>query len=144
MLDERKIRVIELLIEGILNKTEIAQQIGVCRQTIYEWMEKDDFKAEFDKRLNQIKTNAAKLFDSKLDAVINEWYKMMMDDTCEKRTRAKLLVDWVDRSLGKPTSHLEVADNQKKSTQVNVLKELNKLNISTAEVDRPEESLNTH
>lgn len=142
-MDERKIRVIELLLEGY-EKADIAKQIGVSRQTIYNWMDKDDWKAEFDKRLNQIKTNAAKLFDSKLDAVINEWYKMMMDDTCEKRTRAKLLVDWVDRSLGKPASHLEVADNQKKSTQVNVLKELNKLNISPEEVDQPEESLNTH
>jgi DNA-binding XRE family transcriptional regulator len=86
MLDERRIKLIELIIEGSLNKTEMAKQIGVARQTLYEWMGQDEWTAEYDRRLQEIKTNANKLFNAKLDNVIDEWYKMMMDESCEKRT----------------------------------------------------------
>lgn len=112
MIDERKIKLIELIIEGSLNKTQMAEQIGVSRQCLYDWMAQDEWVAEYDRRLQEIKTNANKLFNAKLDNVIDEWYKMMMDESCEKRTRAKLMVDWVDRSLGKATSRLEVTENK--------------------------------
>ncbi len=123
MLDERKIKLIELIIEGSLNKTEMAKQIGVARQTLYEWMAQEEWIAEYDRLLQEIKTNANKMFNAKLDNVIDEWYKMMMDESCEKRTRAKLLVDWVDRSLGKPTSRLEVSENNE-DTPVDVLENI--------------------
>ncbi|MEA4926317.1 MAG: phBC6A51 family helix-turn-helix protein [Syntrophomonadaceae bacterium] len=112
MLDQRKIKLIELIIEGSLNKTQMAEQIGVSRQCMYEWMGQDEWIAEYDRRLQEIKTNANKLFNAKLNNVIDEWYRMMMDESCEKRTRAKLMVDWVDRSLGKATSRLEVTENK--------------------------------
>lgn len=124
MLDERKIKLIELIIEGSLNKTEIAKQIGVARQTLYEWMSQEEWIAEYDRLLQEIKTNANKMFNAKLDNVIDEWYKMMMDESCEKRTRAKLLVDWVDRSLGKPTSRLEVSENNEDTQPVDVLENI--------------------
>ncbi|KUO66136.1 MAG: hypothetical protein APF84_12505 [Gracilibacter sp. BRH_c7a] len=124
MLDERKIKLIELIIEGSLNKTEMAKQIGVARQTLYEWMAQEEWIAEYDRLLQEIKTNANKMFNAKLDNVIDEWYKMMMDESCEKRTRAKLLVDWVDRSLGKPTSRLEVSENNEETQAEDVLENI--------------------
>jgi len=124
LLDERKIKLIELIIEGSLNKTEMAKQIGVARQTLYEWMAQEEWIAEYDRLLQEIKTNANKMFNAKLDNVIDEWYKMMMDESCEKRTRAKLLVDWVDRSLGKPTSRLEVSENNEETQAEDVLENI--------------------
>ena len=124
MLDERKIKLIELIIEGTLNKTEIAKQLGISRNCMYDWMRSEEWIAAYDKRLQEIKTNANKLFNAKLDSVIDEWYRMMMDDSCEKRTRAKLMVDWVDRSLGKATAKLEISDNKEDQEPVNVLDEI--------------------
>lgn len=121
MIDERKIKLIELIIEGSLNKTQMAEQIGVSRQCMYDWMAQSEWIAEYDRRLQEIKTNANKLFNAKLDNVIDEWYKMMMDESCEKRTRAKLMVDWVDRSLGKSTSRLEVTENNQSGECVDPL-----------------------
>ena len=45
---------IELLIEGELSKDKIAQSVNVSRQTLYKWLEDDDFKAEYDNRLAEV------------------------------------------------------------------------------------------
>lgn len=107
MLDERKIKAIELLIAGEHKKQDIAKLCGVSRQCLYDWIADEEFQGEFDKRIQEIKTNAKTLFNAKLNMVVDEWYKMMMDKNTEKRTKAKLLVDWVDRSLGKATTVVE-------------------------------------
>ena len=134
MIDERKIKLIELIIEGSLNKTQMAEQIGVSRQCMYDWMAQSEWIAEYDRRLQEIKTNANKLFNAKLDNVIDEWYKMMMDESCEKRTRAKLMVDWVDRSLGKPTSRLEVTENNQSGECVDPLDGIEDSEITNLEL----------
>jgi len=134
MIDERKIKLIELIIEGSLNKTQMAEQIGVSRQCMYDWMAQSEWIAEYDRRLQEIKTNANKLFNAKLDNVIDEWYKMMMDESCEKRTRAKLMVDWVDRSLGKSTSRLEVTENNQSGECVDPLDGIEDSEITNLEL----------
>lgn len=46
MLDERRLKAIEMLVSGNHTITAIAKEVGVTRKTLYSWMDKDDFKAK--------------------------------------------------------------------------------------------------
>ena len=111
MIDERHIKMIELLVSGEYKITEIAELIGVARQTIYDWLKREDVKAELDERLRVIRTNSQKLFDAKLDKAIDEYWKLAMTTT-DVRTKQVALSYWIDRALGKTTSRLEMTDNR--------------------------------
>ena len=111
MLDERQIKAIELLIAGEETKTDIAKIIGISRQTLYSWMSDGEFIAEMDKRLQDIKTQAQKTFDARLDKAVNEYWKLAMTTT-DVRTKQIALSGWIDRCLGRATSRVEMSDNK--------------------------------
>ena len=111
MIDERHIKMIELLITGEYKMQEIADLIGVARNTLYTWLEREEVKAEMDKRLQEVRTNASKLFDAKLDKAIDEYWKLAMTTT-DVRTKQVALSYWIDRSLGKTTTKLDIADGR--------------------------------
>ena len=50
MLNEKKLKMIDLLMEGNIEKTEIEKEIGVHRQTIYDWLKEEEVLAEYDRR----------------------------------------------------------------------------------------------
>lgn len=114
MIDERHIKMVELIVSGEYQVKEIADLVGVSRQTIYDWLKKDDVKALLDERLHEIRTNAAKSFDAKLDKAIDEYWKLAMTTT-DVRTKQVALSYWIDRSLGKTTNRLEVDNRINKS-----------------------------
>lgn len=45
---------IELLIEGNMSKTDIAQSVNVSRQTLNKWLNDTDFKDEYDEQIKEI------------------------------------------------------------------------------------------
>lgn len=112
MIDERQIQAIELLISGEHTVTRIGELVGVSRQTIWNWTNDEEFKAELDKRLQEIKTNAAKQFDAKLDKAIDLYWELATDSKTDKRTKQIALSYWIDRSLGKTTTKLDIADDR--------------------------------
>ena len=114
MIDERHIKFIELLVTGEYTMQEIADLVGVARNTLYTWLEREEGKAEMDKRLHEVRTNAAKLFDAKLDKAIDEYWKLAMTTT-DVRTKQVALSYWIDRSLGKTTSKLDINDTRNES-----------------------------
>lgn len=115
MIDERHIKMVELLVSGEYKVTEIADLIGVARQTIYDWLKREDVKAELDERLRVIRTNSQKLFDAKLDKAIDEYWKLAMTTT-DVRTKQIALSYWIDRALGKTTTRLDIDDNRATSS----------------------------
>lgn len=118
MIDERHIKMVELLVSGEYKVTEIADLIGVARQTIYDWLKRDDVKAELDERLRVIRNNSQKLFDAKLDTAIDEYWKLAMTTT-DVRTKQIALSYWINRALGTPTSRLDIDDNRATSSVSN-------------------------
>lgn len=119
-LDERKIKVIEDLAEGIMPKTEIATKNGIARQTIYDWLDMPEFKAELDRRLQQRKVFTEKKFDGNLDFAAEKIFETIRT-TKNERVKSDLLKYVVDRALGKPTSKHEVKsshDNQEVSDDI--------------------------
>ncbi|MCX8169585.1 MAG: phBC6A51 family helix-turn-helix protein, partial [Candidatus Methanomethyliaceae archaeon] len=71
MLHEKQLKCIEMLVTGDWTKSEIARQIDISRQAIYDWLDNNaEFKSELDKRLQQIKTQTQRNYVSKLPKAI--------------------------------------------------------------------------
>ena len=109
MLKEVQIKCIKLLVQGV-TITDISKELKVSRQTIYNWEDNKEFKAELD-RLGQEYLNAAanKLKHAapfaadKLIKLINGSYE---------KTQLAAAVDVLDRTTGKATTKVEVSDKQ--------------------------------
>lgn len=138
MIDERQIRTIELLVSGEHTITRIAELIGVSRQAIYNWLNNEEFKAELDKRLHEIKTMAQKEFDAKLNMAIDKYWELATDPKTDNRTRQIALSYWIDRSLGKTTSRLEMTDNKTDTnvSEEDILSDIEELDEGTDNVIR--------
>lgn len=54
MLTDTQLKAIELLAMGELTKAEIAKDLGVSARVIYKWQNAEEFKAELNKRSQQI------------------------------------------------------------------------------------------
>jgi len=107
MLDEKKVRCIEMLANGELTKTDVAKKLQIHRTTIYQWLDDKEFMAEYDKRLQEIKTLGQREFDAKLLKAIDEyWY--LAQTTKDSRTKEKCLSYIIDRSLGKTASMINL------------------------------------
>lgn len=128
MIDEKKIKCIELMIDGEHNKTEIAKIVGIDRTTIYNWLKDDEFVAALDSRLQEIKDLAHKEFNAKLPKAIDEYWKLAMT-TNDSRTKETALYKWIERSLGKVTSNIVVTPGEKQ------------IEISDDDIDREIEML---
>lgn len=111
MLDDRKEKVIGLLIEGE-QITNIAKIVGVSRQAIYNWLNDSEFKNELDTRLQEIKTQGNNMIVNKLSSCIDELLKIALTGRSEK-VRSDTSQYLVDRVLGKATTKIEQTTEQK-------------------------------
>ncbi len=109
---------IEYMITGEYTMQEIADLIGVARNTLYTWLDRDDVKKKMDERLQEIKTSASKQFDAKLDKAIDEYWKLATDPKTDKRTKQIALSYWIDRALGKPVARTEMTDSTQQDNKV--------------------------
>lgn len=140
MLDERKLKAIELIMDGSYEKQEMAKMVGVSRQTLYKWLNKDEeFKAEVAKQVREIKTSTTMIYKSKCERVANEQYSLMMDKDTPVGVRAKLMMDWQDRALGKPTSKIDL---NPETNQDNVRIDINTIRAEIAEYEITQEMNN--
>lgn len=112
MIDKRQRKAIELIVSGEHTMTRVSELVGVSRTSIYNWMNDEEFNTELSKRTQQIKNMAQKEFDTKLNTAIDLYWKLATDENVEARTRQVALSQWIDRSLGKTTSKLEMSDNR--------------------------------
>lgn len=112
MIDERQRKAIELMVSGEYQITQVAELVGVHRSTIYNWMDNEEFKAEMNKRVQDIKTRAEKELNSKLLKAIDLYWELAVDPKTDKRTKQIALSYIIDRNLGKPTSKMEMTDDR--------------------------------
>ncbi|MEC1780065.1 phBC6A51 family helix-turn-helix protein [Schinkia azotoformans] len=114
MLNDKQLLAIELIAEGEFTKTEIATKCNTSRQSIYNWLSSDEFITALDDRLQNRKKFVEKMFDGKLEFVIDKLYELAKDDS-NKRVQAQVLQYLADRSLGKTPSKHEVMTEIKES-----------------------------
>lgn len=109
VIDETKRMCIEYLAVG-MPITEISKKIGKSRVAIYDWLKQDEFVAKLNERLQENKAQAEKVVNSKLPEALNMMWGLIQKSQSDK-VKADLLKYWVDRQLGKPTSHTEITEN---------------------------------
>lgn len=105
MIDERKEKAITLIINGD-PIVDIAKLVGVARATIYNWLDDEEFKAELDRRRQDIVTQGNNLILSELGLYIKELKKIALCGRSEK-VRTDTAQYLIDRVLGKTTTKLE-------------------------------------
>ncbi|SDJ76485.1 phBC6A51 family helix-turn-helix protein [Salimicrobium halophilum] len=122
MLDERQMRAIEYVAEGQLNRSDIAKRVGISRPTLYKWLDDDEFVSEVNSRLQKERGLAEKKIDAKLDFAVGKLYEIAQDNS-NRRVQADVLKYLVDRSLGKPTTKLDLdaSLNDEKNVEADVL-----------------------
>mgnify|MGYP000917331317 CR=1 FL=1 len=102
MIDERKERAIERLIMGD-RITDVAKYAGVSRNCIYTWLSDVEFKAEIDRRSQEIKTTGQHKITARLGDYIGELERLAFEGRSEK-VRADCLQYLVNRVCGVPSS----------------------------------------
>ena len=120
MLNDKQLECIELLMDGV-NKTAIADKIKVNRKTIYDWLEKEEFKRELDRRKQLICNSAISDLKGSTRELLAEVKKLAY--TAENEgIRLQALNSLLDRTLGKATSKqdISITNNDSVNEEINL------------------------
>lgn len=72
-LDARHFKCMEMLLEGTYTMQEIADEVGVSRRQLYNWLEMDEFKTAYNNMvINHGKNRLREVMDSMYEAAIDE------------------------------------------------------------------------
>jgi transposase-like protein len=119
MLDKRKVQLIQMRIQG-KNKSEIAREIGVSRQTIYTWLQDSDvIQAIEDVKKDLVQAAEMRLI-YKLDKYIDEMDTLAIK-SADARTKNSALQYLIDRAMGKVAQKIEATEVNKDSVTDDVL-----------------------
>lgn len=107
-LTKKKQKALQLLIEGELGKAEIAKEIGVHRQTLWKWEKDPLFAAELQRQTEQMKTRAINYLNNKALVAAKKYWELT--DCADNRTKANVLEDVLNRSIGKANTPISVEE----------------------------------
>lgn len=100
-LDNRQLKAIELLASGETIRV-VADSVGVNRKTIYDWLKKENFKAELDRQVKELKSNIEKKLLSNVNPFLDELTKIALYSDSDK-TRLDAITYCINRLVGTPT-----------------------------------------
>ncbi|MDS1004172.1 helix-turn-helix domain-containing protein [Clostridium sporogenes] len=117
---------VTMLIEGH-SITDIAKKLNVTRNTIYAWMNKDNVKAELDRRKRELATQGNQIILKDLTTYIGN-IKELANDNSDKRVSLAANQYLLNRIYGNPANILEDnTEDNNDNLDTNVLEEeLNK------------------
>ena len=98
---------INMLIEG-KTKSAIAKELKVCRQTIYDWLDKDEISAELDRRRQKMCDEALNSVKGDVNKLLAELEKMALTSENEN-IKVQCINSLLDRILGKPSTKQEIS-----------------------------------
>ena len=110
MLDGRKMRLIEAKLQyPNMGNNELAEIVGVSRQSIWNWLTKDEeVKAELDRRLRDINRAANLHLSSQTAKLMDAMLELVLSPNTEQRTRNSALQYLLDRSMGKAAQQIDI------------------------------------
>ncbi|NFH61187.1 helix-turn-helix domain-containing protein [Clostridium botulinum] len=117
---------ITMLIEGH-SITDIAKKLSITRNTVYAWMNKDNVKAELDKRKHELANQGNQIILKDLTTYIDN-IKNLANDNSDKRVSLAANQYLLNRIYGNPTNVVEDnKENNNDNIDINALEqELNK------------------
>lgn len=92
---------IELLIAGHMSKDEIAQSVKVSRKTLYNWLDDEDFKAEYDEQLKEIERKIRRRISCLANKALDR-QEDILDNSANDSAAASVASDVLDRAGYKP------------------------------------------
>ena len=125
MLTQQQRECLEMLIVGTKTTTEIAKEIGVSRETVSKWKNRnEEFKRELDKRSHLFESGlideAQSLLKRKLGVAVANIVEIANDPKTKEETRLKANQYLVDRVLGNTTTKIEQAVDKKEDNKQDV------------------------
>ena len=100
-LDTRQLKAIELLASGETVRV-VADSVGVNRKTVYDWLKNENFKAELDRQVKELKSNVEKKLLSNVNPFLDELTKIALYSESDK-TRLEAITYCINRLVGTPT-----------------------------------------
>ena len=100
-LDARQLKALELLASGETVRV-VADSVGVNRKTVYDWLKKENFKAELDRQVKELKSNVEKKLLSNVNPFLDELTKIALHSDSDK-TRLDAITYCINRLVGTPT-----------------------------------------
>lgn len=112
MLDERKEKMIDMLMQGESVK-DTAKIVGIARQTVYDWLNTQEVKNELDRRRHEIISKANNLILNKLSTCTDELLRIALHGKSEK-VRCDAACYVLNRAMGTPTNKIQQSTNDNK------------------------------
>lgn len=98
------------LIKGVCI-TDIAKQLHCSRQSIYDWLKRDDVKADMDRRRRDLINQGNQLIVNDLASYISN-IKALADDKSDKRVCLAANQYLINRIYGNPTTIVDTNDDE--------------------------------
>ena len=115
MLTKKQNEMITMLVEG-KSKAEVARELKMSRQTIYDWLEKEEIKLEVDRRRQKMCSDALAGLKGDTQALL-EAVKKLAYTADSEAIRLQALNSLLDRSLGKATTKQEIELSSNKEAE---------------------------
>lgn len=134
MLDEKHIAAIDYILSGTMLKQEIADRVGISSRTLNRWENDIEFKAELDRRREQLKKCGENKIINETTNLVAQMLNLAYKST-DLRVKYNAIKYLLDRSLGVPTvvkvDSSNIGDEGNKDTNAlkNDLEEIKKLTV---------------
>lgn len=122
ILDERKEQAITYLLAGY-TISDVARLINASRQTIYNWLEDEEFRAELDKRRQEIVKAGNQKIVKDLDLYINK-IKLLATKAKSEKVQLDAAIYLLDRVYGTPRSKVDIDVEKTEETSEKVDKDV--------------------
>lgn len=132
-LDTRQLKAIELLASGETVRV-VADSVGVNRKTVYDWLKKENFKAELDRQVKELKSNIEKKLLSNVNPFLDELTKIALYSDSDK-TRLDAITYCINRLVGTPTKVQQdiTGEDTKENNKIDIDSVLEEIELEKAQ-----------
>ncbi|MEH6957776.1 phBC6A51 family helix-turn-helix protein [Neobacillus drentensis] len=115
-LNKQQLAAAQLLAIGTIDKQDIAKSVGISKQTLYNWINKNkEFMAEVDSIKRDYKNFGQQIMEARLLDAVNGYWDLI-HKTNNPMVSSKGYEFFIERSLGKVTNNIKLSteiDNTK-------------------------------
>ncbi|MCC0673193.1 helix-turn-helix domain-containing protein [Clostridioides sp. ES-S-0145-01] len=108
-LTQEESKLVSLLISGF-TVTDAANLIGISRQTVYNWMNREHVRKEMDRRKQELASQGNSIILKDIESYVNNT-KVLAKDNSDKRVMLAANQYLINRIYGNPTSTVIQEEN---------------------------------
>lgn len=124
-LTEKQLKAVEMLQSGEFTKGEIAETVGVHRNTITAWCKDDRFKAALKECADEKIRQTLSMLKAKSTRATEILFQLA--ESSDKRVQMEAVKYILDRNLGKTTSKLQIDENTDNQGTIDIESEIAKI-----------------